>query len=190
MPQWQGGETRVVRTTASSSGVGQSCDDARLSCRVRQTGTRTALCGAHGPQETKGIWGKDASPCLSPTATRLLAFDPAGCRGLDQPPARRRLVPPTRRDELRDSVCAQIAAGGRGIGPAYPTRRLSAGSAAPTRRGLPGRRQFEVADDLSLFRSVAVAKAARATRRSSPPPGLGTNRRTCHPHAEKDRRHP
>ena len=38
--------------------------------------------------------------------------------------------------------------------------------------------------------SVAVAKAARATRRSSSPPGLGTNRRTCHPHAEKDRRHP
>ena len=67
---------------------------------------------------------------------------------------------------------------------------MSAGSAAPTRRGLPGRRQFKVADDLWLFRSVAVAKAARATRRSSPPPELGTNRRTCHPHAEKARRHP
>ena len=98
--------------------------------------------------------------------------------------ARRRLVPPTLRDELRDSVCAQIAAGGRGIGPAYPTRRFSAARAAPTRRGLPGRRQFKVADDLWLFRSVAVAKAARATRRSSSPPELGPNRRTCHPHAD------
>ena len=106
--------------------------------------------------------------------------------------ARRRLVPPTLRDEPSDSACAEIAARGRGIGPTYPTRRLSAGSAAPTRRGrgLPGRRQFKVADDLWLFRSVAVAKAARATRRSSSPPELGPNRRTCHPHAEKDRRHP
>ena len=34
--------------------------------------------------------------------------------------------------------------------------------------------------------SVAVARAACATRRSSSPPGLGTNRRTCHSHAEKD----
>ena len=65
--------------------------------------------------------------------------------------ARRRLVPPTLRDEPSDSACAEIAARGRGIGPTYPTRRTSAGSAAPTRRGLPGRRQFEVKDDLWLF---------------------------------------
>ena len=50
---------------------------------------------------------------------------PAGCRGgLDQPPPRRRLVPPTLRDEPSDSACAEIAARGRGIGPTYPTRRM------------------------------------------------------------------
>ena len=65
--------------------------------------------------------------------------------------ARRRLVPPTLRDEPSDSACAEIAARGRGIGPTYPTRRTSAGSAAPARRCLPGRRQFEVKDDLWLF---------------------------------------
>ena len=60
--------------------------------------------------------------------------------------------------------------------PAAPPRRADA-SLAVDNRG-QGR-------SLALC-SVAVAKAARATRRSSSPPGLGTNRRTCHSHAEKD----
>ena len=133
---------------------------------------------------------KDTLPCPSPTATRRLAFDPAGCRGLDQPPARRRLVPPTLRDELRDSACADIATAGRGIGPTYPTRRMSAGSAAPTR-------QTSLAVDNSrsqtIFGSFAPSQSLRRLVRQGEvahPPGLGTNRRTCHPHAEKDRRHP
>ena len=98
---------------------------------------------------------KDASSCLSPTATRLLAFDPAGCRGLDQPPARRRLVPPTRRDELRDSACAQIAVGGCGIGPTYPTRRMSA-----------GRRVWRAVASLAVDNSMSHTKSGSSLRRS------------------------
>ena len=60
--------------------------------------------------------------------------------------------------------------------PAAPPRRADA-SLAVDNRG-QGR-------SLALC-SVAVARAACATRRSSSPPGLGTNRRTCHSHAEKD----
>ena len=101
--------------------------------------------------------------------------------------ARRRLVPPTLRDEPRDSACALFRSRRTRDRSDISHSSYERRQRRPDAPNLPGRRQFKVADDLWLFRSVAVAKAARATRRSSSPPGLGTNRRTCHPHAEKDR---
>ena len=83
-----------------------------------------------------------------------------------------------------------FAVGGRGIGPTYPTRRMSAGSAAPTR-------QTSLAVDNSrsqtIFGSFAPSQSLRRLVRQGEvahPPGLGTNRRTCHPHADNTRRHP
>ena len=95
-------------------------------------------------------------------------------------PARRRLVPPTLRDEPRDSVCAEIAVRRTRDRSDISHSSSDCRQRRPDAPNLPGRRQFKVADDLWLFRSVAVAKAARATRRSSSPPELGPNRRTCH----------
>ena len=103
-----------------------------------------------------------------------------------QPPARRRLVPPTLRDEPRDSACALFRSRRTRDRSDISHSSYERRQRRPDAPNLPGRRQFKVADDLWLFRSVAVAKAARATRRSSSPPELGPNRRTCHPHAEKD----
>ena len=99
-------------------------------------------------------------------------------------PARRRLVPPTLRDEPRDSACALFRSRRTRDRSDISHSSYERRQRRPDAPNLPGRRQFKVADDLWLFRSVAVAKAARATRRSSPPPELGTNRRTCHPHAD------
>ena len=93
-------------------------------------------------------------------------------------PARRRLVPPTLRDEPRDSACALFRSRRTRdrsdiSHPSYERRQRRPGAPMPpwpsTIRG-QGR-------SLALC-SVAVARAACATRRSSSPPELGPNRRT------------
>ena len=89
-------------------------------------------------------------------------------------PARRRLVPPTLRDEPRDSACALFRSRRTRDRSDISHSSYERRQRRPDAPNLPGRRQFKVADDLWLFRSVAVAKAARATRRSSPPPELAT----------------
>ena len=106
-------------------------------------------------------------------------------------PARRRLVPPTLRDEPRDSACALFRSRRTRDRSDISHSSYERRQRRPDAPWPPGRRQFEVADDLWLFRSVAVAKAARATRRSSPPPELATTPPHMSPtRRERPRRHP
>ena len=90
--------------------------------------------------------------------------------------ARRRLVPPTLRDELRDSVCAEIAVRRTRDRSDISHSSYERRQRRPDAPNLPGRRQFKVADDLWLFapsqslgRLVRRGEVAHPRTRQEPP---------------------
>ena len=102
-----------------------------------------------------------------------------------QPPARRRLVPPTLRDEPRDSACALFRSRRTRDRSDISHSSYERRQRRPDAPWPPWPSTIRCRTRSLALRSVAVARAARATSRSRPPPaGLSTNRRTCHPHAD------